>query len=242
MTKSLTSSFALVVALVMGSSAAFAQSQPRAAIAVTAGAASGSSDTGVALGGSVLFDATERLAIEGTGAYLGRGDGADAFTLGGSLLINLLTSPQRAVPYAAIGGGLYRASFDLAHPRFLGPVGAQFGPGSTICASPGTGFGPGPGAGFGAGMGMCPATAAGHWGVGALPNFYARRLGPLGFPTGAAWEKATFTDPALSVGGGIRFNLSDRMMVRPDLRALVIFADGETHTLAVFGVNLGYRF
>lgn len=243
MTKSLTLLLAAVAALAWGSSTAFAQSEPQAAVSVTAGAASGSSDTGVVLGGSVLFDATERLAIEATSAYLGRGEGADGFMFNGSLLVNLRRSTQRVVPYAAIGGGLYRVSFDLANPRFLGPVGTQFSPGSTVCASPGTGFGRGPGSGFGEGTGTCPATAAGYWGVGAVPDFYARRLGPLAFPAGGvAWEKADFTDPTLTVGGGIRFNLTDRVMVRPDVRALVIFADGKTHTIAVFGVNLGYRF
>lgn len=243
MTKTLALSFAAVAALACGASTADAQPESRTAIAVMAGAASGSSDTGVALGGSVLFDATERLAIEAAGAYLGRGEGADAFTLNGSLLVNLLPSTQRVVPYAAVGGGLYRVSFDLAHPRFLGPAGTQFSPGSTVCASPGTGFGRGQGAGFGAGTGTCPATAVGYWGVGAMPDFYARRLRPQAFPAGGSgWEKANFTDPALSLGGGIRFNLTDRVMVRPDVRALVIFADRKTHTLGVFTVNLGYRF
>jgi hypothetical protein len=31
-------------------------------------------------------------------------------------------------------------------------------------------------------------------------------------------------------------------MVRPDIRALVVFADSDTHTIGVFGVQLGYRF
>jgi hypothetical protein len=31
-------------------------------------------------------------------------------------------------------------------------------------------------------------------------------------------------------------------MVRPDIRALVVFANGETNTVGVFGVQLGYRF
>ena len=242
MTRSATLLFAAVGTLALGSPAAFAQSEPRAAVSVTAGAASASSGTGLVLGGSVLFDVTERLAVEGAGAYLGRGKGADAFTLGGSLLVNLLPLSQRIVPYAVIGGGLYHVSFELTHPRLLGPTGAQFNPGSIVCASPGRGFGPGPGVGFGSGRGTCPATAAGYWGVGELPDFYARRLGPLAFPAAAGWERASFTDPALSLGGGIRFDLTDRVMVRPDIRALTIFADGETHTLAVFGVNLGYRF
>jgi hypothetical protein len=82
----------------------------------------------------------------------------------------------------------------------------------------------------------------GYWGVGDLPNFYARRLGPLAFPRSGAWDRQNFTDPALNVGGGVRFNLSERLMLRPDARALVAFGEGRTHTLGVFVVNVGYRF
>lgn len=242
MTRILVLPVAALTILAAGPSAVYAQSGPRAAVSAMAGVAAGSSDTGAALGGSVLFDLTEYFALEGEGAYLGRGDGADAFTVGGRLLVNLRPATARAVPYVAAGGGLYHASFDLANPRFLGPAGTQFAAATTICPAPGSGFGRGPGAGFGPGTGTCPATAAGYWGVGALPVFYARRLGPLAFPAGAAWETVDFTDPALSIGGGLRFHLTERVMVRPDARALVIFGDGETHTLGVFGVSVGYRF
>jgi hypothetical protein len=51
-----------------------------------------------------------------------------------------------------------------------------------------------------------------------------------------------FTDPATSVGGGVGFNVTDHLMVRPDIRALVVFAKGYTHTGGVFGVQLGYPF
>jgi hypothetical protein len=40
----------------------------------------------------------------------------------------------------------------------------------------------------------------------------------------------------------VRFNVTERLMLRPDVRALVIFANGETHTLGEFLVNLGYPF
>jgi hypothetical protein len=190
----------------------------------------------------VLVDFSERISVEGQGTYLGRGPGGDAFNAGGSLLVNLLRSSERVLPYAAIGGGVHRVSFDLGNPRFLGPAGAQFGAGSTVCPAAGTGFGVGPGPGLGGRARDCPGTAAGYWGVGALPNFYARRLGPLAFPRGGAWETRGFTDPALSLGGGVRFNVTERLMLRPDVRALVIFANGETHTLGEFLVNLGYPF
>jgi hypothetical protein len=57
-----------------------------------------------------------------------------------------------------------------------------------------------------------------------------------------AWGTRAFTDPALNVGGGLRVNVNQRLMLRPDARALVVFADGETHTLFVFVVHVANWF
>lgn len=144
----------VVAVITLGAHAAFAQSEPHSAVSFFGGAASGASDTGAALGGSLLVDLHERVSIEGQGTYLDRGDGADAVTA------HVLRAPS--------------------------------------------------------------------W--------------SLAFPRDGVWEARSFTDSAPSVGGGFRFNVTDRVMLRPDVRALVIFADGDTHTLATFGVHLGYRF
>ena len=236
-----TSLFAAAV-VALFASAAVAQSDiaPRTAVSFFGGAGSTSSTTGVALGGSWLFDVNDRASLEAQGTYLDRGSGADAVTINGNLLINLVSGRARIVPYAAVGGGLSRTSFDLANPAFLGASQNQFGPGSIVCPAAGTGIGPGPG--FGSGTGICPATAAGFWGVGQMPGFYARRLGPMAIPAGGTWDKRSFTDPAVSVGGGLRLNVNEHLMVRPDARALVVFASGKTQTLGVFGIQLGYRF
>lgn len=231
-------------AVALLASPALAQSDiaPRMAVSFVGGAGSTTSTTGVALGGSWLFDLNDRASVEAQGTYLDRGPGVDALNVSGSVLVNLLPARERIVPYAAIGGGMYRTSFNLANGALLGPVGAQFGLGSLVCPAPGTGGGPGPGGGFGPGTETCPATVAGYWGVGQMPGFYARRLGPMSVPAGGPWESRSFTDPAVSIGGGVRFNVSEHLMIRPDIRALVVFADGDTHTLGVFGVQLGYRF
>jgi len=238
----LRSSLILAAALAIGASSAAAQSDSRVAASANAGVAAGSSDTGVAAGGAVLVDVHDRISIEGQGTYLDRGRGADAFAAAVGVLVNLLPAGEPLVPYAAFGGGVYRVSFDLGDPRFLGPIGARFAAGNTVCPAPGSGFGFGPGPGLGAGSASCPANATGYWGVGALPRFYARRLGPLVVPRAAAWEARAFTDPALSFGGGLRFNVSDRLMVRPDARAVVIVGDGDTHTIGVFVAHVAYRF
>jgi hypothetical protein len=233
---------AAMVMLVAANAAAQSEIAPRASVSFLGGAASTEDVTGAVLGASLLFDVNDRIGIEGEATYLDRGAGVDAVSVSGSLFVNLLPSHRRIVPYAAGGGGLYRASFDLNSGYLFGPWGSQFSPGTTICAAPGTGVGPGPGAGFGSGTGMCPAETAGYIGVGRMPAFYGRRLGPMVVPDEGMWSKRAFTDPAATVGGGVRFHVSDRLMVRPDLRARFIFGDGDTHVMAVFAINLGYRF
>jgi hypothetical protein len=230
------------VSLLASSALAQTDIAPRMAVSFIGGASGTSSTAGVALGASWLFDLTDRASLDAQGTYLDRGAGADALSVSGSLLVNLLRSRERIVPYAAVGGGMYRTSFDMANPALLGPLSAQFGPGSVVCPAPGTGVGPGLGAGLGPGSGTCPATTTGYWGVGHMPGFYARRLGPMTVPVAGNWATRSFIDPAMSIGGGLRFNVTEHLMVRPDIRALVIFAEGDTHTVGVFGVQLGYRF
>ena len=233
---------AAMVFLIAAQALAQSEIAPRASVSFVGGAASTEDVTGAVLGGSVLFDMNDRVSIEGEATYLDRGGGADALSASGSLLVNLLPSHRRIVPYAAGGGGLYRASFDLNSGYMFGPWGSQFSPGATVCAAPGTGMGFGAGPGFGSGTGICPAGTAGYIGVGRMPAFYGSRLGPMVVPDEGMWSKRAFTDPAATVGGGVRFHVSDRLMVRPDLRARFIFGDGDTHVMAVFALNLGYRF
>jgi hypothetical protein len=232
-----------VGAAVMWAAPVLAQSDtaPTNAISLIGGAGSSASTTGIALGGSMLFDLTDRYSVEVQATYLDRGRAADAFNATGSFLVNLMPSDSRIVPYAAAGGGLHRASFDLASPRFFGPVGTQFAPGTVVCPAPGTGVGFGPGSGFGPGDCTGPESG-GYWGVGQLNRFYAQRLGPMMVPANADWDRRSFVDPALTLGGGVRFNVTDHVMIRPDMRALTLFADGDTHIMGVFVVHLGYRF
>ena len=61
-------------------------------------------------------------------------------------------------------------------------------------------------------------------------------------PDEGIWSKRAFSDPAATIGGGVRFNVSDRLMVRPDIRARFIFGDGDTYVMSVVAFNVGYRF
>lgn len=234
---------ALAAAIALAAVPAQAQGdlQPRAAVSFTGGLGSGASETGIALGGSVLFDVTDLLAVEGAATYLDQGTAVDAFAASASLLLNFRSREQRAVPYGALGLAMYQTRYQLASGRFLGPTHGEYQPGAILCPAPGSGAAATPFSGY-----MhdepCPANAAGYWGVGEMPLFYARRLGALAFPANGTWESQRFTDAAISVGGGLRLNISERIMLRPDARAVVIFDKGDTHTVGVFGVNVGYRF
>lgn len=211
---------------------------PGGTIAFLGGGAATTSTAGPLAGATVVYDINERVSVEGQGAWLGRGSGADAFTLTGNVLVNLLPLGRRVVPYAAAGGGVYRASFDLGHARLLGAIAGPYGPGNEVCPSPGAGYMRGPGYGYG----DCTAPSAGFWGVGEMPRFYGQRLGMMVVPMSGTWGTRTFTDPAVSVGGGVRFNLAPHLEVRPDARAIVVLDGGQSYTVGVFGVNLGYRF
>ena len=152
----------------------------------------------------------------------------------GSLLLNLLPSGHRAVPYLAIGGGLYRAMFDLNHQRFFGGMGSTYAPG-TVMTPLTTGM-----HGFGM-MGGNSNQTLGTFYPGEMPAFYAQRMGVMSVPANNAWGMRGFTDPAVSIGGGVTIGLTEHWFLRPDARALVVFGNGGSSTVAVVTVGFGFR-
>lgn len=170
---------------------------------------------GAAVGGTLVRDLSPRLALEATGSFLNRGMGENGLNLSASLLVNLRPGREKAVPYLAVGGGVYRASFDMGNSRFTGPMGYGM-------------------------MGGGPYDA-GRWNYGQMPMFYGNRMGPAE-QDGRAYGHRSFTDPALSLGGGIKVDLGSRLSLRPDARALVVASGGDTYTVGLFTVNFGYRF
>lgn len=50
------------------------------------------------------------------------------------------------------------------------------------------------------------------------------------------------TDPALSLGGGLRLDLGPRFYARPDARLMMVMGDGRNQTFGVFTMNVGWRF
>jgi hypothetical protein len=80
---------------------------------VFAGAASASSETGPLLGGAFGWEVIPWFALEGSGAWLDRTNGAEAFAADLKALVGL-PGAHAIAPFVEGGIGLYRASFDLS--------------------------------------------------------------------------------------------------------------------------------
>ena len=57
-----------------------------------------------------------------------------------------------------------------------------------------------------------------------------------------AFATRTFTDSSVTMGGGVRVTMAPHLELRPDARAIVVLDAGRSHTIGMFGVNLGFRF
>lgn len=198
----------------------------KTAVYMQAGYSSGSSDMGgAALGGMLVRDLTSRLSIEASASYLGHGMGSNGLSASAALLVHLRPTAEKAVPYLAAGGGLYRASFYMGNGRFGGPM--------NMGGSMMDGFGM---------MGLGSAPAGTPWSYGQMPHFYGSRLANRTGTQGPYYGDRSFTDPAISLGGGIRIDVGSRLYLRPDARALLVTSRGDMNTVGVLSVNLGYRF
>lgn len=240
-----TQSLLLAVFLVspVGAESPQAPESPRTVASLQAGFGSGSmGSNGASLGGTIVTDLGSRLAIEATGTYHGQGMGADALSASANLHVLLRPRTERTVPYLTIGGGVYRTSFDMGNARFNGPMNGYAGNG-------GGGYGPANGmmGGSYGGYGMMgagyPTSGTGNWNYGSMPMFYGSRMGAMSLGSdGRPFGQRSFTDPAVSVGAGLRIDLGSRLVLRPDGRALVVLADGDSRTVGVFTLNVGYGF
>lgn len=213
-----------------------------ASVGLLGGFSAGSGDAGGGLGLNLAFDATDRVAVEGRGlSIMQRGSGTMGLEATGTMLFTIARGPK-AAPYAAIGGGVYRTSFDLGNQAMFGGMGSQFGPGTMMVPIQGTsGFGMMAGGAVFSGN-MLTGWNGPTFNSSHMSAFYANRLGQMSVPANGQWGMRSFTDPALTLGGGIRLDVTERFYVRPDVRALVVFANGDRLTLATMTVGFGYRF
>lgn len=248
----MTSSFSLVATTVLilvaagpvaaqSSAAPGATSRPVSA-GLLGGVSAGSGDAGASAGGVLTFDASDRIAVEARGVFLRRGSSTHGVELTGTALMTVASS-ARAAPYVAFGGGLYRTSFALGDDRLFGQMGSQFASGTRFVPLGGmSGFGMMTGGTTFTGSIWTDPWTGPTFTASQMPMFYANRLGQMTIPSNGSWMMRSFTDPALTVGGGIRINVTNRIYVRPDARALVVFAGGDRMVLTNMVVGLGYRF
>ena len=206
------------------------------------GVSAGSGDAGGSAGAVLTFDASDRIAVEARSVFLQRGSGAHGLELTGTALLTIAPS-LRAAPYLAVGGGLYRASFALGDTRFLGGMGSDFATGTRFVPVRGmSGFGMMTGGMMFNGSIWTDPWTGPTFTTSQMPMFYANRLGQMTIPSDGRWMMRSFTDPALTFGGGIRINVTNRVYLSPDVRALVVFGGGDRMVLTTMVVGLGYRF
>lgn len=216
--------------------AAAAQPAPdsRFSVSVAGGLGTGH-QAGGALGASFAVAVNSRLDAQFETTYADRGPGVEAYSFEGRLHVALAPRTARFVPHVIAGGGAYRTEFNMAHGgmfgRFDDMPGVQFG------MQRGT-YGHGSMWGtFGWPQTTTPVP------MPHIPSFYGQRMGlitPGVFGTQGGVRR--FTDPAAVFGGGLTFNASPRIYLRPEARALTVFANGDTYTVGFFTLGVGVRF
>ncbi len=194
-------------------------------VEVTAGLSAREGRAGATVGGAGVIGPGDRFAVEATSAWLDRGRATTTVAASANLRIVLNPSDERLTPYAVAGAGLVYARFDMDMMMaglagrvdagtMLQPLGGNQGGFGTM----GSGY-------FGGGMGMSagfgPGTGSyfGTFTQANLPDFYAARMGAMRVPADGRCGSRSFTNPAVTLGGGVRVSVTDRFFVRPDARA-----------------------
>lgn len=223
------------------SAAAQTGAETRFTVGVTGGLGTGHRSGG-ALGASFGLTLTPRVATEFEATYADRGPGVDAYIFEGRVQVALAPRDSRLVPQVVIGAAAYRASFNMGHRdmfgQFAGMPGAQYGMmtgGQPYHGGPGSMWGPQPGTR----PDWAPQSPLN---VPQIPMFYARRMGVVDATADGRLATRRFTDPAAVFGGGLTFNATKHIYLRPEARALLVIGDGDTYTIGFFGAKVGFRF
>ncbi len=69
-----------------------------------------------------------------------------------------------------------------------------------------------------------------------------RRIVVNSFPPTMTTVPRHSTDPALSLGGGLRLDLGPRFFARPDARLMMVMRDGRNELFGLFTFDVGLRF
>ncbi|MCM2258358.1 MAG: hypothetical protein NDJ94_22230 [Vicinamibacteria bacterium] len=214
---------ALAAGLLVVTSAAAGQepppAMPKTALAVQVGYSTGARDLdGGLIGLTLTHDLGSRLALEAQGALQDGGEMGDAATASASLLFYLRPRTEEAVPYLVAGGGIYHASLDMGRMDRGDRWEDMWSRMSGRLGNWMPGWNPG----------QRPPIPAG--GMGPFEDWFEDRF------------DTSYTDPAFSVGAGIRIHVGKKIFLRPEARALFVVSDDETRTVGMFTINAGYGF
>jgi len=210
-------------------------------IGATGGMSAGTMTTGGAVGGHLDFDFTDRVTLEGRALWLQRGASATGLEATGTMLVTVF-SGKTASPYVAIGGGLYRARFDMDSRQMFGGGTMPFAAGTSVVPVQAVGGHMIGGGAMSGGTTWMDAATGSTFETREMPMFYASRLGPMDVPLDGRWGIRHFVDPAMTLGFGVRLDVARRFYIRPDVRALVVFGDGRALSLGTATVGFGARF
>lgn len=224
-----------LTALAQPSAPAVTSPSEPATVSFVTGFSTGAGEVGPLAGGALSAGVTSWLSLEGSAGFADRGPGVNGVYALASAVFNILPASSRVVPFASIGGGLYHANFDMGNREMFGRLGdpavdmMEFMAGSNAFLS----------------IRMSQATGGRLVQLPLprqMPQFYANRLGTMMLSGNGTWGRRSFTDPATSVGGGAAIRLSEKVVLRPDARAIVIFNDGDTNVVGLFNLGVGFRF
>jgi hypothetical protein len=136
------------------------------------------------------------------------------------------------------GAAAYRARFAMGGREMFGQFSQMAG--GRFSAMPYGGM-PGPQSGAYRGS-MWTAGTYGPVNMPQIPMFYAQRMGNVQLGADGWMSSRSFTDPAVVFGGGVTFNATRSLYVRPEARALMVVGDGDTYTVGFVTLRMGFRF
>jgi hypothetical protein len=73
----------------------------------------------------------------------------------------------------------------------------------------------------------------------SMPGFYRRRMAAR---ADSPAQQVTFTDPAVVLGGGMKFAMTRHVSLRPAVEAMIVPVRSRYHYVTTFAVSLAYRF
>jgi hypothetical protein len=221
-----------LTALAQPGASAVTSTKDAVTVSFVTGLSVGSDEVGPLAGGALSAGINPWLSLEGSGGFADRGPGVTAVYALASAVFNMLPASSRVVPFATIGGGLYHSNFDLSDREMFGRLGVAVDSMMEFAE------------GYQAWLRIYETTGERLVQIPLprqVPQFYANRIGIMLSENGR-WGRRSFTDPATSVGGGAMIRLSEKVVLRPDARAILIFNEGDTYAVGLVNLGIGFRF